>query len=466
VTLSLYLNPDNSGTFDPVNDLLLDVTTTGDDPTSGGAQTGWYRFLAAADGSLAFWVVVDASNFQPGGALEGYVQTFPAPGDNTRAVIGLPLAGTDADVDFAYTSTQGRIGDLVWYDTDGDGVRDPGEPGIPGVGLDLGLPGGGISTTTTSASGLYTFGNLLPGLYTVTVASGLPPGAVNTVGPDSKLSPYTLTLTSGQVVTTADFGFDVPTSYTVTKTLEGVVPPVKPGDILSFTIRITNTGASWLTAFSLRDLYDRRVLRFEDSTPASDFPPLDDGQIDWTNVLTTPLAPGNGVAVLITFTAIRDPGAQYNNETVNTAIVAGVQADPDGNGPLGSIETAPDASATAKVKILSPTAADLANLAVVEQGDGSVLLSWETTNEANLAGFHVLRQVAGGAPARLTGELLVAQHSGQPAGASYAFRDTGATPGTAYLYILQLQRLDGMVEEVVLGGTGTGAQLFLPAIAR
>jgi uncharacterized repeat protein (TIGR01451 family) len=467
VTLSLYLNPDNSGTFDPNTDLLLAVTTTGDDPTTGAVtETGWYRLLAAADGALTFWVVVDASNFLPGGALEGYVQTFPVLSNNTRAVVGLGLPGTDNDVDFAYVSTQGQIGDLVWYDTNGDGVRDPGEPGIPGVGLSLDLPGGGISNTTTSASGLYTFGNLLPGVYTVTVGSGLPPGAVNTLGPDGKLSPYTLTLLSGQAVTTANFGYDVATGYTVTKTLD-TVPPVLPGDELTFTVRITNTGSSWLTALTLSDLYDRRVLRFERATPPPN-DPTDDGQLDWSNLLAASLAPGQGVAVVIAFTAIRDPGAQYNNDAVNTAVVSGVQADPDGNGPLGSVESAPDSSASARVKILSPTAADLANLAVAEQGDGSVLLSWETTNEANLAGFHVLRQAAGAAPVRLTGQLLIAQNSGQPAGASYNFRDIGAVPGTAYLYILQVQRLDGAVEELVLGevGTGAGIQLFLPAVAR
>ena len=65
------------------------------------------------------------------------------------------------------------IGNFVWDDTDGDGVQDAGEPGVPGVSVTLtGTDGTGAAvnlTTTTDATGLYTFGNLVPGTYIVTV---------------------------------------------------------------------------------------------------------------------------------------------------------------------------------------------------------------------------------------------------------------------------------------------------------
>ena len=38
--------------------------------------------------------------------------------------------------DFGYTRP-GAIGDFVWYDADGDGIQDVGEPGIANVTLDL-----------------------------------------------------------------------------------------------------------------------------------------------------------------------------------------------------------------------------------------------------------------------------------------------------------------------------------------
>ena len=58
------------------------------------------------------------------------------------------------------------IGDLVWEDLDGDGVQDPGEPGIDGVTVRL-FDGDGteVGSTVTDADGGYTFGGLTPGPY-------------------------------------------------------------------------------------------------------------------------------------------------------------------------------------------------------------------------------------------------------------------------------------------------------------
>lgn len=55
----------------------------------------------------------------------------------------------------------GRIGDRVWDDLDGDGVQEGSEPGMPGVTVNLldGL-GGWLASTTTNASGYYSFTDL------------------------------------------------------------------------------------------------------------------------------------------------------------------------------------------------------------------------------------------------------------------------------------------------------------------
>lgn len=50
------------------------------------------------------------------------------------------------------------IGDRVWYDTNGNGLQDTGEPGAPGVAVTLFANNGEpISTTTTDADGYYWF---------------------------------------------------------------------------------------------------------------------------------------------------------------------------------------------------------------------------------------------------------------------------------------------------------------------
>jgi len=61
-----------------------------------------------------------------------------------------------------------QLGDLVWRDNNSNGLQDNGEPGVPGVTVQLRNAGGTvISTTTTDANGNYLFPGLLPGTYSV-----------------------------------------------------------------------------------------------------------------------------------------------------------------------------------------------------------------------------------------------------------------------------------------------------------
>ena len=53
---------------------------------------------------------------------------------------------------------------VVFNDINGNGLKDPGENGIPGVLITL----SNGATTTTGAGGSYSFSNLQPGDYSVT----------------------------------------------------------------------------------------------------------------------------------------------------------------------------------------------------------------------------------------------------------------------------------------------------------
>ncbi len=68
-----------------------------------------------------------------------------------------------------YTAGNGVIGDLVWRDDDGDGVRDPGEPGLSGVAVNLWVDcdPGSVLTTVTDRNGAYRFEGLVDGNYQV-----------------------------------------------------------------------------------------------------------------------------------------------------------------------------------------------------------------------------------------------------------------------------------------------------------
>ena len=105
------------------------------------------------------------------------------------------------------------IGNYVWIDENGDGVQDAGEPGIPGVVVELKDGAGNvIETTTTDANGGYIFRDVLVDTYTVTVLSGLPTGLVPTYDEDSNTaSPdqtTLVTIASGDEHLTAAFGYN------------------------------------------------------------------------------------------------------------------------------------------------------------------------------------------------------------------------------------------------------------------
>ena len=56
----------------------------------------------------------------------------------------------------------------VFDDINGNGIQDPGEPGLGGVTVGLYTPGGVLLTSTTTAGdGTYLFTNVAPGSYSV-----------------------------------------------------------------------------------------------------------------------------------------------------------------------------------------------------------------------------------------------------------------------------------------------------------
>ena len=103
----------------------------------------------------------------------------------------------------------GTIGDFVWYDIDGDGVQDPGEPGLVAGSVDLvvdaGTPGEIVVDTelhggTTSPN--YLFTNVNAGDYTVRYDQATLPAGVVLTTPGE----VAVTLPLGGAIDDADFG--------------------------------------------------------------------------------------------------------------------------------------------------------------------------------------------------------------------------------------------------------------------
>lgn len=368
-----------------------------------------------------------------------------------------------------------RIGDRVWEDSNGNGIQDTGESGLPNVTVELYQGNTLVTSTSTDASGIYTF-TVAPGDYSVKFIA--PMGYVFTQPnqggddtADSDADPVTgetatFTITSGQVDTSWDAGLLFIADYTITKTLN-TPEPVRTGELISFTIRITNTGLMTITMLPLIDTYDANYLSYVGAVPESN-DNIDDGAINWSDLLTTPpngtgqmqLLPGAAVTVVTGFSAVRDTSLLPNESTVNTATVTGAQADPDGPGGVPA-QTLPSKSATDDVRIFAPTAVTLVDYGV-SSDQAVVRVHWETTTESNIAYFELYR-VDG--ELRLLLETRAAVNSGQPTGAAYVYEDTDVVLNAWYEYELRVIGLDSSTVSVGIGRVYTGGvRLFLPSV--
>ena len=242
----LWSDADSDGIQDPgepgIGGVLLELLDGGGNPTGltrTTAPNGSYLFSNLAAGS--YMVRVAASNFLPDGPLYGYTVTFgpQSEGADTSRVVtfvndGNPANDTLSDVDFGYHHPAlGSIGNLVWFDSNGDGDRDAGEPGLPNVTVDLvvDLDGDGnwdaaepfIASMATDGSGMYGFVGLrlddgggdgdADYLVVVTDRNGVLAGTTQTSGTPhqddhSQTNPCAVTLSSGTPnVPWADFGY-------------------------------------------------------------------------------------------------------------------------------------------------------------------------------------------------------------------------------------------------------------------
>jgi hypothetical protein len=110
-----------------------------------------------------------------------------------------------------------RAGDFAWVDSNGNGVQDPGETtGLYGVPIRLtgtNVMGTHVDiTVTTTITGYYIAGNLLPGTYTAS--------APTTFGNYVRTSPGSLTTTltvSDTEDLGLDFGYLAPTGFWLTQ---------------------------------------------------------------------------------------------------------------------------------------------------------------------------------------------------------------------------------------------------------
>ena len=137
------------------------------------------------------------------------------------------------------------ISGLKFNDLNGNGVRDVGEPGLPGWTIKITDSSGNIQTTTTDASGNYSFVVPAPGNYTVSEIQQA--GWIQTA-PTS--GTYSAAVTQGQVLN-LNFGNKKQSGsqpdLTIKKVVKCIQTPV--GNVCTITLTITNNGPGTFNGF-------------------------------------------------------------------------------------------------------------------------------------------------------------------------------------------------------------------------
>ncbi|VAX07989.1 hypothetical protein MNBD_GAMMA26-1676 [hydrothermal vent metagenome] len=202
-------------------------TTAG--TASAGAAPG---FVIASDGySLAVGEILtltfDAIVDDP---LATGIESATNTAYVTSAEIPVSVSDSATNIINNPSSASASVGDFVWFDVDGDGVFDVGEPGLSNVEVTLkdqfGTP---VAVTTTDTAGRYGFSGVSAGTgYYVQVTAGLAAGLVQSAPAgrsDDQTNPFDLT--AGANYTGADLGY---TSAAGTATLGDLLWSDADGD--------------------------------------------------------------------------------------------------------------------------------------------------------------------------------------------------------------------------------------------
>jgi uncharacterized repeat protein (TIGR01451 family) len=180
----VFADLNGNGTQDPGEAGIggVTITVTGlSCPGPTGCTT-----TTAADGSYLFTGLGTGSYTVVETDPAGYNSTT-----NNTVTVSFPTGGA-ATANFG-DQPAGVISGLVYVDTNGNGVQDPGEPGLGGVTITI----SGGPTLTTAGDGSYIATGITPGAHTVTAT---PPTGYGSTTTDP------LTVTVGSSPATADFG--------------------------------------------------------------------------------------------------------------------------------------------------------------------------------------------------------------------------------------------------------------------
>jgi uncharacterized repeat protein (TIGR01451 family) len=229
----------NSGTLTPVAGMVITATNGANVYTTTTDASGYYSFSVPAGTYIVNYGPVPAaygavmqSGTPAGATTSGNAGSYAQSGNPDQArpngtTVTVAAGQANWTVDFAFTPAPAQFGDRVWIETDTDGNANTGTL-TPVAGMIItATDGNNVYTTTTDASGYYSF-SVPAGTYTVNygpvpaaygpvVPSGTPAGATTsgnagsyaqTGTPDqARPNGATVTVAAGQANWTMDFAF-------------------------------------------------------------------------------------------------------------------------------------------------------------------------------------------------------------------------------------------------------------------
>ena len=464
--------------------------------TTATDENGHYAFGNLPLDTI-YQVRVAASNFTPGGVLEGFYNTYDANGgnDSLGPQITLTMASpVNLDQDFSYygsgpggTGPVGRVGNLVWLDSNADGVWDgvdgsddvlgteDDEPPIGSVSMDLyrDLNGNGqvdageprlavaatanaIDANAYGPDGNYIFLGLPAGDYVVDVVdqAGVLAGYWHSLGTTgvnnhSQLDPYAVSIATGGENLTADFGYYVrPAAVGNLVWLDGNENGLQDAGEPGFD------GAAITLVITYPDGTQTRMQTVTGDDPST--LGVEKGWYSFGNLLLDEdQRQGSGSGT---------PAANQPAFVISLAMPAGYYAtdvhaagstpmnDSDDHSGVAAMPTQGRVDVTQKTDpasesnpiasydfglIDTPLAIALASFGATAMSD-HILVAWETVSELDNTGFNLWRGTSEAGPyIQLNETLIPAQAPGSTLGFIYTFEDFDVAPGETYWYTLE-----------------------------
>ena len=169
-----------------------------------------------ADGNFTFAAVPFGTFTLTETVPAGFAQTAPPPPGSIFTTINFAERSSSGNL-FGNRALAGMVSGVKFNDANGNGVRDSGEEGLPGVTIRITDASNAVRSTSTDASGSFSFTGLVPGTYLV---SEIVPIGFTQTAPAAP-GTFTVELTVGQSVTNLAFGNRASQAPTGTASISG-----------------------------------------------------------------------------------------------------------------------------------------------------------------------------------------------------------------------------------------------------